>query len=528
MNAGMPKLLATDGEGERLDRFELVTELASGGMATVYLARLSGVAGFQRLVAIKRLHPHLAKEPEFVEMFLDEARLAARIHHPNVVSIQEIGESEEGYYLVMDYVDGDTLAHLLARSAQTKKEIPWGVTIRILLDTLTGLHAAHELTDDLSRPLAIVHRDVSPQNILVGADGIARLTDFGVARAASRLSTTRSGQLKGKVAYMAPEQARGEPIDRRADIFSCGIVLWEALALKRLFRADGEAATLNRVLYDSIVPPSKHRSNVPQPLEAICMRALERDVDARFGTAADFADELERAGRELSCVASAREVAACLEAVVGPDLARQREAVRAWLARSEPSNSPVRSRPSMPDSVKTRVEGSKSGASVPPTSQGPPPNDAAGDRTRGETKVSSVSSAILQVPAHETAGAHEAPPRRPSTVRMALAVVVSGVVLGVGAWRATQLRTSTPPRTAAALPPEAHTPSALVQDPPPQPNPIATPSATVTASVSATSSVRPTPTPKTGPVRRPPIPGKTPAPVTATTIPDDLSKNPYR
>src|SRR4051812_30541084 len=323
----MTKLLAKDGEGERLDRFELIAELASGGMATVFLARLSGVAGFQRLVAIKRLHPHLAREPEFVEMFLDEARLAARIHHPNVVPIQEVGESDRGYYLVMDYIEGDTLARVLAKAAKAQTKVPYGVTIRILLDVLAGLHAAHQMKDDHGVPLEIVHRDVSPQNILVGVDGVARVVDFGVARAASRLSTTRSGQLKGKLAYMAPEQARGATIDRRADLFSCGIVLWEALAMKRLFKGDGEAETLNRVLYDVIPAPSSARADIPKSLEAICMKALERDVDKRFATAQDFAEELEKAARALSFVGSVRDVASCLENVVGTEITQQREAV---------------------------------------------------------------------------------------------------------------------------------------------------------------------------------------------------------
>ena len=357
----MTKLLANDGEGERLDRFELIAELASGGMATVFLARLSGVAGFQRLVAIKRLHPHLAREPEFVEMFLDEARLAARIHHPNVVPIQEVGESDQGYYLVMDYIEGDTLARVLAKAAKANGRVPYGVTIRILLDVLAGLHAAHEMRDDHGDPLQIVHRDVSPQNILVGVDGVARVVDFGVARAASRLSTTRSGQLKGKLAYMAPEQARGGAVDRRADLFACGIVLWEALATKRLFKGDGEAETLNRVLYDAIAPPSSVRPDVPQPLEAICMKALSRDVDERYATAQDFGDELEKAARALNSVGSVRDVAECLQEVIGADLSQQRDAVRAWLARSEPSDSTgprtgPRSKPIL-DSVVTRVDG---------------------------------------------------------------------------------------------------------------------------------------------------------------------------
>ena len=178
-------------------------------MATVFLGRILGVGGFQRFVAIKRLHPHLASEQEFVEMFLDEARLAASIHHPNVVPILEVGTSDRGYYLVMEYIEGDTLARLLARAATSRERIPVPIVIRIVLDTLAGLHAAHELKDDNGQLLELVHRDVSPQNILVGVDGIARITDFGVARAATRLSSTRAGQLKGKLAYMAPEQARG-------------------------------------------------------------------------------------------------------------------------------------------------------------------------------------------------------------------------------------------------------------------------------------------------------------------------------
>ena len=199
-------------------------------MATVYLARVSGVGGFQRFVAIKRLHPHLAREPEFIEMFLDEARLAARIHHPNVVSILEIGATDQGYYIVMEYIEGDTLGRLLSRAAQIGQRLPLEVGLRIVLDMLAGLEAAHELPDCTADPLTS------------GVDGNAKLTDFGVARATSRLSITRSGQLKGKVAYMAPEQARGDAaVDHRADVFAAGVVLWEVLAGRRLFKAEGEA-----------------------------------------------------------------------------------------------------------------------------------------------------------------------------------------------------------------------------------------------------------------------------------------------
>jgi serine/threonine-protein kinase len=189
-----PKLLDVNHDGpQRIDRYDLVAEIASGGMATVYLANLSGVGGFRRLVAIKRLHPHLAKEQEFVEMFLDEARLAAGIHHPHVVPILEVGASDRGYYLVMEYVEGDTLARLLARAATAGKRLPESIGTRVVVDMLTGLHAAHELRDANGEPTELVHRDVSPQNVLVGVDGNTRITDFASTAAATlRRSTTGS------------------------------------------------------------------------------------------------------------------------------------------------------------------------------------------------------------------------------------------------------------------------------------------------------------------------------------------------
>ena len=551
----MTKLLANDGEGERLDRFELIAELASGGMATVFLARLSGVAGFQRLVAIKRLHPHLAREPEFVEMFLDEARLAARIHHPNVVPIQEVGESDLGYYLVMDYIEGDTLARVLAKAAKANGRVPYGVTIRILLDVLAGLHAAHEMRDDHGDPLQIVHRDVSPQNILVGVDGVARVVDFGVARAASRLSTTRSGQLKGKLAYMAPEQARGGAVDRRADLFACGIVLWEALATKRLFKGDGEAETLNRVLYDAIAPPSSVRPDVPAALEAICMKALSRDVDERYATAQDFGDELEKAARALNSVGSVRDVAECLQEVIGADLSQQRDAVRAWLARSEPSDSTgprtgPRSKPVL-DSVVTRVDGGSNsepsstsrggrrGSLAPRTGPQQPQSVGAHDRRTSERpstapeKVSSVSSAVIMVPSSHGPSQLGIAPRSPARTggRIVLAVVAAIVLMGVGAWGAKSLGS----RPAASGGVATTTPAVVPTQAPSATSAAAGDPAAVASVASATppaSAVPATPSvlrPGARPTARPLAPVKpgTTKP-SGGGVPDELNNNPYR
>lgn len=319
-----------------MDRYELVGEIASGGMATVYLARRAGVGGFQRFVAIKRLHTHLAQEAEFVEMFLDEARLAALIHHPNVISITEVGSSERGYYLVMDYVEGDTLARLLTLAAEQDTIMPIGVGLRIIIDMLTGLHAAHELTDDQGVSLGLVHRDVSPQNVLVGSDGIARLSDFGVARAAIRLAGTRVGQLKGKIAYMSPEQAAAdEGIDRRADVFAAGIVLWEVLTGRRLFKSTNDAATLSRVVTERIEAPLSLVAGLDTRVSDICMKALERPLARRYQTAAAFADQLEYTASRRGLLATSKEVSAYLHKVLGAEITEQREAVRRWISISD-------------------------------------------------------------------------------------------------------------------------------------------------------------------------------------------------
>ena len=365
------KLLDVKAAGRQfVDRYELMGEIASGGMATVFLARLTGVGGFQRMYAIKRLHPHLQHEKEFVEMFLDEARLAAGIHHPNVVPILEVGASESAYYLVMEYIEGDTLARLLARAAAKKDRLPVPQVIRIALDTLLGLHAAHELRDESGGLAGVVHRDVSPQNVLVGADGISRITDFGVARAASRLTATRVGQLKGKIAYMAPEQARGdEDIDRRADVFAAGIVFWEALAHRRLFKAQNEAATLSRVLHDPI--PSLHEA-APYISKGVCdviMKALERETGPRLATCAEFADELEKAAIASGEITNNRGVEFFMDEMMGEDIRTHRDAVRAW---TNLADSQVGAPPQMTPSGSRSMRGTAADAGDEVTTFAPP------------------------------------------------------------------------------------------------------------------------------------------------------------
>jgi eukaryotic-like serine/threonine-protein kinase len=281
--------------GLRFGRYETISPIASGGMATVYLGRALGAGGFERRVAIKVMHEHISDDLDFEAMFLDEARLAAQIHHPNVVSTIDVQKSEEGMFLVMEYVEGASLKRILRELRQRKEVMPIAIAVRVMVDALAGLHAAHELHDHDGKPLEIVHRDVSPHNILVGTDGITRLLDFGVARAAARLGSTGAGTLKGKIAYMPPEQGRGDEIDRRADVYAAGVVLWELLTGQRLFEAEHDGALVPMILAGPERSPAEANPRVPEAVDRVCMKALAVDPAQRFATAEDFADALEAA-----------------------------------------------------------------------------------------------------------------------------------------------------------------------------------------------------------------------------------------
>jgi serine/threonine protein kinase len=277
-----------------LGRYVLFDELARGGMATVHLGRLRGAAGFSKTVAIKKMHANVAGDPRFLAMFLDEARLASRIQHPNVVPVFDVIAERDEAYLVMEYVDGESLSTLRRTLSRRGERIPVPIAAHIVCNALYGLHAAHEATNEQGEPLKLVHRDISPQNILVGVDGVARVLDFGIAKAVGRVQETESGEVKGKIAYMAPEQIKGEPLDRRADIFSTGVVLWELLAGQRLFGGKTSAESMYRVL-EAIIPPlSDFLEDLPQALVDAVARATSKRPEDRFGSALEFAAELER------------------------------------------------------------------------------------------------------------------------------------------------------------------------------------------------------------------------------------------
>ncbi|MEJ7733698.1 MAG: serine/threonine-protein kinase [Polyangiaceae bacterium] len=301
---------------ERVGRYEVLCAIASGGMATVYLGRARGVGGFERDVAIKLPHRHVLETSAAAVELVEEAKLAAALRHPNIVSVLDVGEDEGGVHLVMDYVEGESLNTLVAASPESS--LPLGVGVRILLDVLAGLHAAHELRDADGTALGVVHRDVSPQNILVGLDGVSRLADFGVAKVLTRGTSTRTGTIKGKVAYMAPEQARGQAVDRRSDVWAAGVVAWELLAGRRLRASDNDAVNLLELVTEPPPHVGSVRPDVPPGLGDVVAAALRLDPTARTPDALRLATDLREACRAGAVhIAEASEVAAQASALIG-------------------------------------------------------------------------------------------------------------------------------------------------------------------------------------------------------------------
>ncbi|MCU0692909.1 MAG: serine/threonine protein kinase [Polyangiaceae bacterium] len=309
-------------EGRAIGRYGLFAELASGGMATVHVGRLLGPAGFSRTVAIKRLHAQFARDPEFVDMFLDEALLASRIRHPNVVSTLDIVTLDGEVFVVMDFVHGETLSKLARLLASNGERIPTRILLAVISGALHGLHAAHEAKNDHGEPLNIVHRDVSPQNIMVGLDGVTRVLDFGVAKAVGQIHETGEGRVKGKWAYMAPEQLEGQTT-RRSDIYSAGVVLWEALTGRRLFAGANPAAVCLEVVHTTIPAPSSIVSPVSPRLDQIVLKAVSRAPEDRWSTAREMAIAIE----DEEGIATAREVGEWVEHVAGPVLAARASVV---------------------------------------------------------------------------------------------------------------------------------------------------------------------------------------------------------
>jgi serine/threonine protein kinase len=513
-------------------RYALYAEIAAGGMATVHIGRLLGPVGFARTVAIKRLHPQYAKDPEFASMFLDEARLAARVQHPNVVATIDVVATDGELFLIMDYVRGESLSRLVRTSKKRGELVPPRIVASIICGFLHGLHAAHEAKDERGEPLNLVHRDVSPQNVLVGSDGIARVLDFGIAKAAGRVQVTKDGQIKGKLAYMPPEQLAGRPLNRTVDVYASAVVMWEALVGERLFKGDNEGETLAKILRDEVPAPSQVEPRVPHEFDAPLLRALSRDPTKRHATARELALELER----CAGMASPTEVGEWVERMAGQVLAAREGQV----AEIESASASMRLPPE-PDSESdisnafpqqvTAIFGDggtermaspvSSGPfaplALPPESLGTPQSDGTGSRVTGTMAlpVSKKGPMILAIVGlalllgvvglvialkDDSTGAPVAP--APSASVEPVADTTPSAAASASA-------TPTESATAAASAPEAPSASASAAA-------EASASATATASASSTASATPpvkaTSTPTSHHAWTPPTPPKPPTP----------------
>jgi serine/threonine-protein kinase len=391
--------------------YDLLLPIASGGMASVYVGRKRGAAGFTRLVAIKRAHDKIAADPRARGAIIEEARIASQMHHPNVVAVHDVEELDGELLLVMDYIDGVTVAELVVAANEHGAPVGPDVALRIALDACAGLHAAHTLLDDHGEALAPVHRDVSPQNILVGLDGVSRVTDFGIAKSLvpDRMRTSRD-VLKGKVAYMAPEYiVRGEA-DARVDVFAMGVVTWELLANARLFRGLTDAESLRRVRHDDPPALASLREGLPMELDAVLEQALAKLPDRRFANIQPFMSALESVAKEHDMLASAGEVARTVKRLVGERLDARREKVRAALRAEGESERDA-------DEITTAVR-------LAPV----PPDDSPTEITKDTRTVMTVRSSPN---AFDEESAAEPPVRSPPPSRSAPWLVGAGVVLVV-------------------------------------------------------------------------------------------------
>jgi len=305
-------------------RYELIRKIAAGGMGQVLLAR-KGAEGFEKLVVIKRILPHLVEDEEFFTMFIDEAKITMRLDHPNIARINEFGVENNVHYIEMEYVAGEDLKRLEKVSNASQTAVPLGVILRVIADAAAGLDFAHKAKDSKGAPLGLVHRDVSPQNVLIGFDGSVKLIDFGVAKAMGRAQHTATGILKGKFPYMSPEQADGLELDPRSDVFSLGIVLWEQLTGKRLFKGDNDLATQRLVKAAVVPPPSSIDPSITPELDAIVLKALTKDAKDRYADAGAFRMALEEYALNNSIAASSAHLASFMQSVYSERIAKEQD-----------------------------------------------------------------------------------------------------------------------------------------------------------------------------------------------------------
>lgn len=511
--------------GVRLGRYELLAPIARGGMAEVWIARLLGDLGFSRFVALKTILPEFGQDPSFRRSLFEEARLASRLRHANVVEVMELAEDGPILFQVMTWVEGDTLAELL--NAATKDPaaggLSPGVAVRIISDVLAGLHAAHELNDDQGTPLSLVHRDVSPQNVLVGADGVSRLTDFGVAKAYGRLADeTQAGQVRGKPGYFAPEQIGGVMVDRRCDVFAAGIVVWEALVGRRLFGAPGGSPGVAKI-GDPVYPaPIEVAPQTPAALSAVVHKALSKDRNGRYSTALELRDALEEAVASAGVSRSAKDVAEVVRALCGPKLEAQRvklrEASKA-VAPALPARAATPASPKGPPLADALSEAIAPAGRLTPPLTGPDASLAATIADASAAGLLPVLPASATAPSFDTVlmspverAELEVPPQRPLPLGR---IIVGAALLGLGLAWAFSGPGSSPPASPAQTA-EPTTPPTVTSAAPTVPEqPAPSPSATA----AAPSEPEPSAEPSRSPEKKAPRERKRPKP---------MFSNPYR
>lgn len=465
--------------GDTLGRYELLVPVAQGGMAAVWAARQHGSRGFQRIVAIKTILPALVDDAMFEQMFLDEASLASRIRHPNVAQILDLGEENDVLYLVMEWVDGEALSVLIRTVGKlTGKPIPIPIASRIIMQAAAGLHSAHELRDDDGQLVELVHRDVSPQNILLTYDGIVKVVDFGVAKAVGRTAVeTAAGQLKGKVPFMSPEQARGGRIDRRTDVFALGAIYYQLVTGVHPFRGDNDLVTLNNIISRPPFRPRLNDPTFPVEIEEVLMTALAKDVASRYASMADFEAAIGAAIGKMGLVANDKVVAEFMHGVMGDRAKKRRDALKEAMKAADAHVGAA--------SGPTPQVMSPSGSGV-----GPAPIDRASLPTTAEP-LRVTDPTLAAVESGESSAAAESlswPPPRPSNRKKV--VIAAGSVVGV-ALAATIAMVATrggPPEdpAAAGRPPAtapAESTTAVASAPPP---------ASASASAEAVASAAPT------------------------------------
>ena len=278
----------------RFGKYTLIDRIAVGGMAEIFLARQAGLEGFEKTIVIKRIRPHLSKQVSFVKMFLNEAKLAAQLNHPNIVQIYDLGKISDSYFIAMEYIFGRDMRRIIPKADALGIPFPMVYALKIASSVCEGLYYAHQKVDLYGNPLNIVHRDVTPENIFVSFDGTVKVLDFGIAKAANNIEQTRAGEIKGKLSYMSPEQCMGKQLDQRSDLFSLGVVLYEWLTGFKLFTGDSEVAILKSITEGKIYAPSYFKSDIPESVEAILMKALAKDRDQRYQTAWDMQYDLDQ------------------------------------------------------------------------------------------------------------------------------------------------------------------------------------------------------------------------------------------